>query len=107
MSVYASIFPDSHACLSGSAKRPALVDVPADKDCLADPVFILGGVRRGYASVSQWAALSFVGRSAIVISQKGANIGQGVAAFELLAAFSAFHVCIRAISPTRRGPGAL
>jgi chromate transporter len=35
----------------------ALVDVPAEKDCLADPVFILGGVRR--------AVLAYVAQQAV------------------------------------------
>jgi hypothetical protein len=49
-----AIFPHSLDFLSGSPKRPALGDVHRDEDCLADTVFIPGGVRCGCVSVSQW-----------------------------------------------------
>ena len=80
MSVFASISPDSLVRLIGAPKGPALIDVRADEDFLADPRFIPGAVRRDCASVAQWAD-TYGGCSAIVIGQKGAKISQGVAAW--------------------------
>jgi rhodanese-related sulfurtransferase len=80
MSVSTSISPDNLAGLIGAPNGPALFDVRADEEYSTDPRFVPGAVRRDYASVGQWAG-AFNRRSVVVIGQRDAGIGQGVAAW--------------------------
>jgi rhodanese-related sulfurtransferase len=66
--------------LVGTPHCPALVDVRTDKDFEAHPRLIPSSMRRPSADASAWAG-EFVGRSAIVISQKGAKLSEGAAAW--------------------------
>jgi rhodanese-related sulfurtransferase len=75
-----TISPEKLARLIGTPRCPALLDVRPDEDFAADPRLIPGAIRRDAASVSDWAP-KFVGRSAIVVCQKGHVLSQGVAAW--------------------------
>jgi rhodanese-related sulfurtransferase len=66
--------------LIGRPDCPALIDVCADEDFACDPRLIPGAVRRSFRDVADWAP-EFVGRSAVVICQKGLKLSQGVAAW--------------------------
>ena len=63
----------------GSPKGPVLLDVRTEANFTVDPRFVPGSLRRDSAAVVQWAP-AFAGRSAIVISQRGTKLCQGVAA---------------------------
>jgi rhodanese-related sulfurtransferase len=71
---------DKLARLIGSPRCPALIDVQTDEDFAADPRLIPGSIRRPRSRVSEWTE-DLVGRSAIVICQKGLKLSQGVAAW--------------------------
>ena len=66
--------------LVGTPHCPALVDVRTDDDYKRNPRLIPSAMRRPYADPSAWAD-EFVGRSAIVICQKGTKVSQGTAAW--------------------------
>jgi len=66
--------------LVGTPHCPALVDVRTDDDYKRNPRLIPSSMRRPYADPSAWAD-EFVGRSAIVICQKGTKVSQGTAAW--------------------------
>jgi rhodanese-related sulfurtransferase len=66
--------------LVGTPHCPALVDVRTDDDYQSNPRLIPSSMRRRHADPSAWAG-EFVGRSAIVICQKGAKVSQGAAAW--------------------------
>jgi hypothetical protein len=71
---------DQLVCLAGTPHCPALVDVRADDDYKSNPRLIPNSMRRPHADPSAWAG-EFVGRSAIVVCQKGADLGEGVSAW--------------------------
>src|SRR6516225_190623 len=66
--------------LVGTPHCPVLVDVRTDDDYKRNPRLIPSAMRRPYADPSAWAD-EFVGRSAIVICQKGAKLSEGTAAW--------------------------
>jgi hypothetical protein len=66
--------------LVGTSHCAALVDVRADDDCKSNPRLIPSSMRRPRADPSAWAG-EFVGRSAIVVCQKGADLSEGVSAW--------------------------
>jgi hypothetical protein len=66
--------------LVGTPHCPALVDVRADDDYKSNPRLIPSSMRRPHADPSAWAG-EFVGRSAIVVCQKGANLSEGISAW--------------------------
>ena len=66
--------------LVGTPHCPVLVDVRTDDDYKRNPRLIPSSMRRPYADPSAWAD-EFVGRSAIVICQKGTKVSQGTAAW--------------------------
>jgi len=80
MSSVNSISPEKLVRLIGVPRGPALVDVRLQEDCAADPRFIPGAIRRPHETVSSWAP-EFVGRSAVVICEKGQTLSEGVAAW--------------------------
>src|SRR3954454_22021481 len=79
MSPINTISIDKLARLIGTPKCPVLIDVQTDEDFAADPRLIPGAVRRPWSQVADWFK-EFVGRSAIVICQKGQKLSEGVAA---------------------------
>ena len=80
MSSVNSISPEKLVRLIGVPRGPALVDVRLQEDFAADPRFIPGAIRRPHETVSSWAP-EFVGRSAVVICEKGQTLSEGVAAW--------------------------
>ncbi len=76
----ATISIDKLVRLVGTPHCPALVDVRADNDYKSNPRLIPSSMRRPHADPSAWAG-EFVGRSAIVVCQKGANLSEGVSAW--------------------------
>ncbi len=80
MSSISSISAEKLVRLVGVPHGPALIDVRTDADFVADPRLIPGAVRRSHTSVASWAG-EFAGRSAVVVSQKGQKLGEGVAAW--------------------------
>lgn len=66
--------------LVGTPQCPAVIDVRTDEEFAADPCLIPGAVRRPFASVNDWAP-AFMGRSAVVVCEKGGELSQGVAAW--------------------------
>jgi rhodanese-related sulfurtransferase len=66
--------------LVGTPHCPALIDVRADDDYKTNPRLIPSSMRRPQADPSAWAS-EFLGRSAIVICQKGAELSEGAAAW--------------------------
>jgi rhodanese-related sulfurtransferase len=79
MSSINSISVDKLARLVGTPRCPALVDVRTDEDFAADPRLIPGSLRRPHARTSDWAA-EFVGRTAVVLCERGQKLSQGAAA---------------------------
>ncbi len=79
MSSVNTISTEKLARLIGVPHGPALIDVRAKEDFAADPRFIPGAIRRPYETVSSWAP-EFVGRSAVVICERGQKLSEGVAA---------------------------
>jgi rhodanese-related sulfurtransferase len=80
MSSYSSISTDKLSRLIGTANAPALIDVRIDEDIAADPRLIPGAVRRSHRDIQDWAG-SFVGKSVVVICQKGQKLSEGTAAW--------------------------
>jgi hypothetical protein len=80
MSSINSISPEKLVRLVGVPRGPALIDVRTDADFVADSRLIPGVVRRSHTTVASWAG-EFAGRSAVVVSQKGQKLGEGVAAW--------------------------
>jgi rhodanese-related sulfurtransferase len=80
MSSFNTIPTEKLARLIGVPHGPALIDVRAKEDFVADPRFIPGAIRRPHETVSSWAP-EFVGRSAVVICEKGQKLSEGVAAW--------------------------
>jgi rhodanese-related sulfurtransferase len=66
--------------LIGTPDTPVVVDVRIDEDHAADPRVLPASVRRDYRSVADWAD-GFVGRSVVVVCQRGLKLSQGVAAW--------------------------
>src|SRR5580704_10318443 len=75
-----SISIDKLVRLVGTPHCPALVDVRTDDEYKANPRLIPSSMRRPHADPSAWAD-QFVGRSAIVICQKGAELSEGAGAW--------------------------
>jgi rhodanese-related sulfurtransferase len=73
-----AISSDKLVRLIGMPHCPALVDVRTPDEYKANPRLIPGAMRRPHADPSDWAG-EFVGRSAIVICQKGGELSQGAA----------------------------
>jgi ABC-2 type transport system ATP-binding protein len=71
---------DKLSRLVGTPHCPALIDVRTDADYNSDPRLIPSSIRRPHADASAWAG-GFVGRSAIVICQKGGKLSEGAAAW--------------------------
>lgn len=80
MSSTTLISQDKLARLIGRPDCPVLIDVQTDEDFAADPRLIPGAIQRPFRTVAQWAP-EFVGRSTIIICQKGLKLSQGVAAW--------------------------
>jgi rhodanese-related sulfurtransferase len=74
--------------LVGTPKCPAIIDVRLDEDFEADPSIVPGSIRQSHANVTEWAG-RFAGRSAVIVSQKGLKLSQGVAAWLRLAGVTA------------------
>jgi rhodanese-related sulfurtransferase len=66
--------------LIGRPDCPPLIDVQTDEDFAADPRLIPGAVRRPWNEAFDWAP-EFLGRSVVVICQKGLKLSEGVAAW--------------------------
>jgi rhodanese-related sulfurtransferase len=80
MSSYTSISPDKLSRLIGTVYAPALIDVRADDDFAADRRLIPGASRRSHLNVQDWGP-ELVGRSVVVICQKGQKLSEGTAAW--------------------------
>ena len=80
MSSYTSISVDKLARLIGTANAPVLIDVRTEEDFKADQCLIPGAVRRSHERAADWAP-GVVGRSAVVICQKGKKLAEGTAAW--------------------------
>ncbi|WP_245433854.1 rhodanese-like domain-containing protein [Methylocystis hirsuta] len=80
MSSINAISPDKLVRLIGVPHCPALIDVRTDEEWESDPRFVPGAVRRPHASIAEWAS-EFAGRAAVVIDQKGDDLGEAVAAW--------------------------
>jgi rhodanese-related sulfurtransferase len=80
MSSYSSISTDKLSRLIGTANAPALIDVRIDEDFAADPRLIPGAIRRSHRDIQDWAG-GFVGKSVVVICQKGQKLSEGTAAW--------------------------
>ena len=62
------------------AERPAIVDVRIDDDYRADPRLIPGSLRRDYRAIASWAK-DYVGKSVVVVCQRGQKLSEGTAAW--------------------------
>jgi rhodanese-related sulfurtransferase len=80
MSSTNTISPEKLARLIGRPDCPPLIDVQTDEDFAADPRLISGAVRRPWNKAFDWAP-EFLGRSVVVICQKGLKLSEGVAAW--------------------------
>ena len=80
MSSINSISAEKLARLIGTPKCPVLIDVRNEDDFAADPRLVPGSNRRAHADASDWA-VDFVGRSAVVICQRGQKLSEGSAAW--------------------------
>lgn len=80
MSSLNSISPDKLARLIGVPHCPALIDVRAEDEYLADPRFAPGALRRPPETVVDWAS-EFADRAVIVIDKSGQRGSEGVAAW--------------------------
>lgn len=80
MSSYTSISVDKLARLIGTVNAPVLIDVRTEEDFKADGRLIPGAVRRSHERAADWAP-GVVGRSAVVICQKGKKLAEGTAAW--------------------------
>jgi rhodanese-related sulfurtransferase len=83
--------------LVGTPHCPALVDVRASDDYKSNPRLIPSSMRRPHADLSAWGG-EFVGRSAIVVCQKGANLSEGVSAWLRHAGVPADDLMIRGMA---------
>jgi rhodanese-related sulfurtransferase len=88
-----SITPEKLWRLIGVPHGPALVDVRADDEFVADPRFIPGAVRRAHAIVSDWGQ-EFAGRSAVAICENGRGLSEGVAAWMRHAGASSAEILV-------------
>jgi rhodanese-related sulfurtransferase len=68
------------ARLIGTPDAPVLIDVRIDNDHASDPRMLPASIRRDFRTVSTWAD-EFVGRSVVVICQRGQKLSQGAAAW--------------------------
>src|SRR5215472_8665578 len=93
MSSINSISTEKLARLIGVPHAPALIDVRAKEDFAADPRFIPSAVRRSHDTVSSWAP-ELVGRSAVVICERGLKLSEGVAAWLRHAGASSAEVLV-------------
>ncbi len=66
--------------LVGLPTAPAIIDVRLDEDAAADMRLLPGARRRPFQRVAAWAP-EYVGKSVIVVCQRGAKLSQGVAAW--------------------------
>ena len=80
MSTTVTINAEKLIRLVGTPASPAIVDVRTDEDFQKDPRLIPGSTRRPFASVDDWAG-AFVGRSVVVVCEKGVKLSHGVAAW--------------------------
>ncbi|NBJ09759.1 chromate resistance protein ChrB domain-containing protein [Microvirga arsenatis] len=80
MSSFNTISIEKLARLVGTPKCPVLIDVRTDEDFADDPRYIPGSIRRPFATAPDWAP-QLMGRSAVVICQKGLKLSHGVAAW--------------------------
>ena len=80
MSSYTSISVDKLARLIGTVNAPVLIDVRTEEDFKADGRLIPGAVRRSHERAADWAP-GVVGRSAVVICQKGKKLAEGTASW--------------------------
>jgi rhodanese-related sulfurtransferase len=74
-----TISADKLLRLIGTPNCPSLIDVRSDDDWASAPLLIPGSIKRPYGDATAWAA-EFAGRTAVVIDQGSAAVGQGVAA---------------------------
>src|SRR6202162_2514835 len=65
--------------LIGLPQAPALVDVRIDDDYRADPRLLPGSIRHDFRAVEQWAP-QYLGKSVVVVCQKGQKLSEGAAA---------------------------
>jgi len=68
------------ARLIGTPDAPVLIDVRIDKDHASDPRVLPVSIRRDFRTVSTWAD-EYVGRSVVVICQRGQKLSQGAVAW--------------------------
>ena len=66
--------------LIGVPDAPIILDVRIEQDYSSDPRLIPTSTLRNATSVSEWAA-EFVGRSVVVVCQRGLKLSQGAAAW--------------------------
>ncbi len=66
--------------LIGLPTTPAIVDVRIDDDYRADPRLVPGSLRRDYRSIASWAK-DYVGKSVVVVCQRGQKLSEGTAAW--------------------------
>ena len=66
--------------LIGLPQAPALVDVRIDDDYRADPRLLPGSSRHDFRTVEQWAP-RYLGKSVVVVCQKGQKLSEGAAAW--------------------------
>ena len=66
--------------LIGLPHAPALVDVRIDDDYRADPRLLPGSLRHDFRTVEQWAP-QYLGKSVVVVCQKGQKLSEGAAAW--------------------------
>jgi rhodanese-related sulfurtransferase len=91
MSSFNTVSSEKLARLIGVPHGPALIDVRAKEDFVADSRFIPGAIRRSHDTVSSWAP-EFAGRSAVVICETGQKLSEGVAAWLRYAGASSAEV---------------
>ena len=75
-----SISVDKLARLVGTPRCPVLVDVRNDEDFAANPCLIPAAIRRPALQARDWGA-ALVGRSVVVICQRGQKLSEGAAAW--------------------------
>jgi rhodanese-related sulfurtransferase len=80
MSSIHAISSDKLARLIGVPHGPSLIDVRSEDEFAGDPRFIPGAMRRSATAVAEWGR-DYAGRSTVVVSQDGAAVGEGVAAW--------------------------
>ncbi len=75
-----SISVEKLARLVGTPRAPLVIDVRTADDFAADPRLVPGAIRRGHADAADWAA-GLVGRSAVVVCERGRKLSEGTAAW--------------------------